>query len=528
MSDVIVVGGGSAGAAVAARLSEDPNRRVLLLEAGLDWRSDEAPWEITTPNPIPIIHQRAFQEKWQWPDLLTRRVAGQEPRFYWRGKGLGGSSMMNGQIAIRGVADAFDEWAANGCTGWSAKEVMPLFSVIEDDLEFGGSAGHGRGGPLPVYRAPPEKWGPVDRGLRDAALACGYPWCADVNGPDGEGAACYPINSRGGRRITTNDGYLEPARGRANLEIRGKALVDRLLIKDGRAAGVRVDIEGQGTIEISARAIVLCAGAIHSPAILLRSGIGPAEELKAMGIAVERDLPVGRHFFDHPLFRATIQLRQDLRPTDPDTRHTNCCVTYSSGLAGGGKRDMILIGFNHRGIGVPGAIGAGLFNAYSRGSVTLASIDPRIDPIVEENMLADPRDMLRMMDAVKRLAVLTVQPALAGIADWIRLTDTDLKLPQAAALPDHELEALLRRDTGDIQHAAGSCRMAGFDDADGVVNPDGTVKGIKGLRVADASIMPSDCRANTHFTTVVIGEAIARMMMREPESPMAGAAMTLS
>jgi len=350
--------------------------------------------------------------------------------------------------------------------------------------------------------------------LRDAALASGYPWCADVNGPDGEGVACYPINSRDSRRITTNEGYLEPARGRANLEIRGHALVDRVLISDGRATGLRVHIEGQGTHEISARQIVLCAGAIHSPAILLRSGIGPADELKAMGIAVERDLPVGRHFFDHPLFRATIQLHENLRPTDPDTRHTNCCVTYSSGLADGGKRDMILIAFNHRGIGVPGAIGAGLFNAYSRGTLKLASTDPSVDPVVEENMLADPRDMLRMMDAVKRLAVITSQSALSGIADWIRLTDTDLTLQQAASLPDHELDALLRRETGDIQHAAGSCRMTGVNDADGVVNPDGSVKGISGLRVADASIMPSDCRANTHFTTVVIGEAIARMMMR--------------
>jgi choline dehydrogenase-like flavoprotein len=526
MYDVIVIGGGSAGAVIAARLSEDPERRVLLLEAGLDWRADEAPWEITTPNPIPIIHAREFQEKWQWPNLLTRRIAGQEPRFYWRGKGLGGSSMMNGQIAIRGVADAFDEWAAKGCTGWSAREVMPLFSVIEDDDEFGDNAGHGHGGPLPVFRAPPQMWGPVDRGLRDAALACGYPWCADLNGANGEGVACYPINSRNGRRISTNEAYLEPARGRANLEIRGRALVDRLLIKDGRATGVRVHLAGEGTTEIDAHQIVLCAGAIHSPAILLRSGIGPGAQLQAMGIAVERDLPVGRNFFDHPLFRATIQLHQDIRPTDPDTRHTNCCVTYSSGLADGGKRDMILIAFNHRGVGNPGAIGAGLFNAFSRGSLTLASLDPEIDPIVEENMLADPRDMLRMKDAVKRLAVLTVQPALAGIADWIRFTDTDLTLPMAAVLPDHELEALLRRETGDIQHAAGSCRMTGFTEAGGVVNPDGTVKGIAGLRVADASIMPSDCRANTHFTTVVIGEAIARMMLHGGETPRAIAAMT--
>lgn len=518
MYDVIVVGGGSAGAAIAARLSEVPSKRVLLLEAGLDWRAADAPWEVTTANPIPIIHQREFQEKWQWPNLQTRRIAGQEQRFYWRGKGLGGSSMMNGQIAIRGVADAFDEWAAMGCTGWSAGDVMPLFSVIEDDLEFGNRPGHGKGGPLPVYRAPPDTWGPIDRGLRDAALASGYPWCDDLNGPDGEGVACYPINSRYLRRISTNEGYLEPARERANLEIRGFALVDRLVIENGRATGLVVHQEGQGTQTIKAREVVLCAGAIHSPAILMRSGIGPAEDLKAMGIAVERDLPVGRHYFDHPLFRATIQLREDLRPTDRDTRHTNCCVTYSSGLAGGGKRDMILISFNHRGIGNPGAIGAGLYNAYSRGTLKLASTDPSVDPVVEENMLSDPRDMMRMVDAVKRLAVITTQPALAGIADWIRLTDTDLTLSQAAALPIGELEAVLRRDTGDIQHAAGSCRMTGFNDGNGVVNPDGTVKGIAGLRVADASIMPADCRANTHFTTVVIGEAIARMMLRRNEA----------
>jgi choline dehydrogenase-like flavoprotein len=512
MYDVIVVGGGSAGAAIAARLSEDRARRVLLLEAGRDWRAHEAPWEVVTPNPIPIIHQREFQEKWQWPDLLTRRIAGQEPRFYWRGKGLGGSSMMNGQIAIRGVADAFDEWAANGCTGWSAREIMPLFSVIEDDLTFGETDGHGQGGPLPVYRAPLEKWGPIDCGLREAALASGYPWCADVNGVDGEGVACYPINSRDSRRISANEAYLEPARGRDNLEIRGYALVDRVLFDNGRAIGVRVHIAGQGTHDIRAREIVLCGGAIHSPAILLRSGVGPADELRSMGIPVVADLPVGKYFFDHPLFRATIQPREKLRATDRDTRHTNCCVTYSSGLAGGGKRDMIMIAFNHRGIGNPGAIGAGLFNAFSRGTLKLASQDPEIDPVVEENMLADPRDMLRMKDAVKRLVVLTAHEALAGRADWIRLGDTELTFAQAVALPDAELEAVLRQVTGDIQHAAGSCRMSGANDSNGVVNPDGAVKGIAGLRVADASIMPSDCRANTHFTTVVIGEAIARAM----------------
>jgi choline dehydrogenase-like flavoprotein len=514
MYDVIVVGGGSAGAAIAARLTENPATRVLLLEAGLDWRAADAPWEVTTANPIPIIHQREFQEKWQWPDLHSRRVAGQDQRFYWRGKGLGGSSMMNGQIAIRGVADAFDEWADLGCTGWSAKEIMPLFSVIEDDEERGDEPGHGRGGPLPVYRAPPETWGPIDKGLRDAALASGYKWCDDVNGPDGEGVACYPINSRNLRRISTNEAYLEPARGRTNLEIRGHALVDRVIITDGRATGVVVHIDGQGTQEISAREIVLCGGAIHSPAILMRSGIGPAADLQAMGIAVERDLPVGHHFFDHPLFRPLIKMRDDVAPKDRDTRHTNCCVTYSSGLDDG-RRDMIFVAFNHRGIGNPGAVAAGLYRAYSRGTLKLTSRDASIDPVVEENMLADPRDMARMVDAVKRLAVITAQPALTGISEWIGISEGGLTMQQLAALPTSEIEAVLRRETGDIQHAAGTCRMTGFDRNDGVVNPDGTVKGIKGLRVADASIMPADCRANTHFTTVVIGEKIARIMRAE-------------
>jgi choline dehydrogenase-like flavoprotein len=300
------------------------------------------------------------------------------------------------------------------------------------------------------------------------------------------------------------------------------------VVERGRAVGVEVGRKGATPELVRAeREVLVTSGAIGSPKLLLLSGIGPADELKAMGVAVERNLPVGQHFFDHPLFRATIQLREEFRPTDPDTRHTNCCVTYSSGLADGGKRDMILIAFNHRGIGAPGAIGAGLFNAYSRGNLKLASTDASIDPIVEENMLADDRDLLRMVDAVKRLALLVTQPALADIAEWIRLIDTDLTLPQAAALPNGELEALLRRDTGDIQHAAGSCRMAGFNDANGVVNPDGTVKGIAALRVADASIMPSDCRANTHFTTVVIGEAIARMMMRKTDISNNAAAMAL-
>lgn len=514
MYDVIVVGGGSAGAAVAARLSEDSSRKILLLEAGLDWRAAEIAPEVASLNPIPVIHNRAFQEKWQWPDLHTRRIASQDPHHYWRGKGLGGSSMMNGIIAIRGVALAFDEWASLGCTGWSADEIMPLFSVIEDDLDYGDQAGHGRGGPLPVFRMPRDRWGPVDMGLRDSAVASGYNWIEDVNGTDGEGVAPYPINCRQDlRRVSTNEGYLEPARGRANLEIRGKSLVERVIIRDGKAVGVVVRTEGQNeTSEVFARDVVLSGGAIHSPAILMRSGVGPAAHLKSLGIDVVRDLPVGENFFDHPLFRTNINLKPEFLSTDPHARHTNCCVTYTSGLANGGPRDMIWIAFNHRGIGKPGAIGSGLYNAFSRGSLKLRSADAAIDPIVDENMLDDPRDMDRLVDAVKRLGIVTAQKAFAEITESVTLADSDIAMQDAVNMPRAELEALLRQYTGDIQHAAGTCRMTGFNDANGVVNPDGTVKGIANLRVADASIMPTDCRANTHLTTVVIGEKIARTM----------------
>jgi 5-(hydroxymethyl)furfural/furfural oxidase len=515
--DVIVVGGGSAGAPAAAHLSADIGRRVLLLEAGRDWRAADAPAAMRSTNIIPFMNESAYQAAWQWPHLMTRRTRAQAPKFYWRGKALGGSSAVNAQIAIRGVADAFDEWAEAGCEGWSAAEVLPVIDAFEDDPTTGRV-----GGPIPVYRAPASMWGPVDRGLRDAALASGYKWNPDLNAATGEGVSCYPFNVRNGRRISTNEAFLEPARGRPNLEIIGGALVDRVLVEDGRATGVRVHVADRGWVDIAAREILLCAGAIHSPAILLRSGLGPAADLRALGIPVLRDMAeIGRNFMDHPTLRASIALRSEHVSRDPDQRHTNCCVTYTSGLGDGGRRDMIMIGFNHRALGergIPsamGAVGAALFNAFSRGTVRLRSPDPAIDPVVEENMLDDPRDRLRMRDAVHRLAVLARHPALAGIAEAITLHDTGLGFDAVTALPEDALDALMLDQAADAQHAAGSCRMTAYEDPRGVVDPDLRVKGIAGLRVADASVMPADCRANTHFTCVMIGSVAARLIAQK-------------
>ena len=517
MHDVIVVGAGSAGAPLAARLSEDPGRRVLLLEAGSDWRAADAVPALRSPNIIPFMHDPAHQARWQWPKLMARRTAAQEPRFYWRGRALGGSSTVNAQIAIRGVPAAFDGWAAAGCRGWAAKDVLPLFDLIEDD-ERGAARGVRHAGPLPVYRAPLEQWGPVDLALRDAALGCGYPWNEDQNAAEGEGISCHPINSRDGRRVTTNDAYLEPARARSNLDICGEALVDRVLFEGRRAVGVRVRFGDGEWQDVRGHEVVLAAGAVHSPAILLRSGIGPAEQLRDLGIPlVQANEAVGRHLMDHPVIRATLHLKPEHRARDPDARHTNCCVTYSSGLGEGGERDMILVGYNHRGgvtaePGAAGAIGAGLYQAFSRGELFLTSSDPEVNPTIEENMLCDPRDRARMRDAVRRLAELCAHPAVACLCDDARLGETHLTPAEAAALPEAALDALLLREANDIQHAAGTCRMSARDDPSGVVDPELRVRDVGGLRVCDASIMPSDCRANLHFTCVMIGENLARRM----------------
>lgn len=418
--------------------------------------------------------------------------------MYLRGRGAGGSSSVNAMAAIRGMPDDYERWVREfGCVGWGWDEMLETFVAIEDDVDYGDKAGHGRGGPLPLARQAPDEMAPLDRVLCAAFSSHGHPTCDDYHAPGATGISRWALTMRHGERVSTNDAYLEAARTRPNLTVRGDTLVDRVLLEGRRAGGVRT-ADGE---EIDAGEVIVSAGTVHSPAILLRSGIGGDE-----------GLPVGASLKDHASAWLQLALRPGGRKRSNDGPVIHSMVRYSSQLADAGPNDMQLIwcnaiGTEDEGVAVA-ALGAAVMRVFSHGTLRLRSNDPRHDPALEFYLLSDDRDLRRLRDGVRRLIDITTDPAVADIVESVSAG----ALPVAALDSNAAIDEWLLTSVLDYVHPVGTCRMGRIGDPGAVVDTTCNVIGYDRLRVCDASVMPDLPKANTNLTTIAIAERLAATM----------------
>jgi len=488
--DIAIVGGGSAGCVLAGRLTEDPDCRVVLIEAGPDYPGAGLPADLADG-----IHGTSTSTH-DW-GLQGTGSDGAPPLALPRGRVTGGSSAVNATFALRGHPADYD---GLGLPGWTFADVLPSFVRLERDLDFGADEGHGSTGPLPIRRYLGTERSALTAAVEAGCVEVGIPPIPDHNAPGAVGVSALPVNCVDGRRISTALAYLEPVRGRANITIRADRLVQDVVLADGRAVGVRL----AGGELVAADEVILCAGAYESPGLLLRSGIGAAAELRLLGRPVVADLPgVGANLADHPW----VSLDLPCRPPEGDPALFQLAATVRSTAAlPGGPPDLQLMvcGPYPQGDGYACSVAAALLKPASRGRLRLRSADAAAAPEIELGYFREDADLRRILEALRLAEAVTHTPALTAETGGRRFGP-----PSELVADDDAARAWIRMSAATYHHPVGTCAM-GTDPGDGaVVDPDGRVHGVVGLSVIDASVLPELPSANTNVPTIMLAEHLA-------------------